>query len=141
MSTPTTVAEYIQQFKEDVARVHQFGNGGPTEFVQSEGGDYPTLQNLVAQYRARIETLAETRLSGLVIRQYEFSAENQLVVIHDLNTEVFDITVVDDEGVDHLLIPLAERTANSFTLAFAMPVSGRLVVRYYTGMEVTALPS
>lgn len=141
MSTPITVAEYIQQFKEDVARVHQFGNGGPTEFVQSEGGEYPTLQNLIAQYRANLETLAESRFAGLVIRQYAFSADNQLVVNHDLNTEMFDVTVMDNEGVDHLLIPLAERTPNSFTMVFAMPVTGKMVVRYYTGTDVTALPS
>lgn len=141
MTTPLTVDEYIQQFKEDVSRVHQFANGGPTEVVQSEGGEYPTLQNLVEQYKAKIETLAETRLAGLVIRQYAFSADNLLVVSHDLGTEIFDITVVDNEGVEHQLIPLEERTADSFTLAFSMPVAGTLVVRYYTGTAVTTLPS
>jgi len=130
-STPQeTLAWHIDRFITDSGLAHDFVKGDENLMVQGEAGAYPSLAKLAKDAKIQIDLIAEQRLGGLVVRKYTFAATQMLNIKHDLNTELFSMTIMNDVK-DILHAPFEPIDSNEFTIHFTEPESGIVIIQFF----------
>ena len=125
-NSPPTLAQQIVQFQEDVSLVHQFTTGQPDAVVSTPNGEFPTLAGLVRAAHDRIRDVKTRHVETRSV-EYDFTNTDTVVILHNLGTKFFVLSVFDTDGTPH--IPgISNITEDGFTINFTYALSGTVTV-------------
>lgn len=124
-----SLAGYIARFKADVDLTHIFVNGGETEDVITEGGNYPTIAKLVAQNKKALA--ASIQDSGFAIRNYTFENATTLHIKHNMSATRFLETITDVDG-SRIYATIRTVDNSEFVVEFTELTSGSVSVVFCT---------
>ena len=125
-----SLAEVITQFRNDTVLAHEFVNGDETTIVNGEGGSYPSLAKIAADADNRIVELYNNQTQGLLVKHYQFQSTLDLVIEHNLNTRVFDLIIINSEGM-RVHAPIDVVNENEFIVRFTEPEAGIVTASFY----------